>query len=206
MGVKNDPSWLASPSKVASHFGTSGLAVAAATGVTHPLGFSFQALTFIGGSNWPEVKTTENSDVTEKDVKNAAPADDIKNAAPADDVKNAAPVEYKLLVSASLPVKEINAIVSEALKIIGKTHIEAAAAIINQPDHYRLINHLRGHGVKMALASNSSRDSIETKISYPRGKLEKPSHDKVVEHHIFLEAAKRRSVDPSKCLVIEDSL
>ncbi|GKC04678.1 cysteine-rich receptor-like protein kinase 8 [Tanacetum coccineum] len=37
MGVMNDPSWWASPSKVASHFGTSGLVVAAAIGVTHPI-------------------------------------------------------------------------------------------------------------------------------------------------------------------------
>nr|GEW09716.1 RNA-directed DNA polymerase [Tanacetum cinerariifolium] len=34
---------------------------------------------------------------------------------------------------------------------------------------YRLINHLRGHGVKMPLDSNSPRDSIETKISYHYG-------------------------------------
>ncbi|GKC20113.1 hypothetical protein Tco_1022263 [Tanacetum coccineum] len=118
MGVKNDPSWLASPSKVASHFGTSGLDVAAATGVTHPLGFSFQALTFIGGSNWPEVKTTENSDVTEKDVKNDAPADDIKNVAPADDVKNAVPVEYKLLMSASLPIKDLTIMFSSCSDLL----------------------------------------------------------------------------------------
>ncbi|KAL8262156.1 hypothetical protein R6Q59_026205 [Mikania micrantha] len=37
MGVKNSQSWWASPSKIASHFGTSGVAVAAATGITHPL-------------------------------------------------------------------------------------------------------------------------------------------------------------------------
>ncbi|KAK9067655.1 hypothetical protein SSX86_011766 [Deinandra increscens subsp. villosa] len=37
MGVKNNQSWSASPSKVASHFGTSGVAVATATGITHPL-------------------------------------------------------------------------------------------------------------------------------------------------------------------------
>ncbi|GKB46071.1 kinase-like domain-containing protein [Tanacetum coccineum] len=75
--------------------------------------------------------------------------------------------------------------------------------------HYRMINHLRGHGVKMALASNSSRDSIETKISYHRGWKESFSviidGDEVrkckIRHDIFLEAAKRRSVDPSKCLV-----
>lgn len=37
MGVKDIQNWWASPSKVASHFGTSGAAVAAATGITHPL-------------------------------------------------------------------------------------------------------------------------------------------------------------------------
>ncbi|PWA89236.1 Mitochondrial carrier domain-containing protein [Artemisia annua] len=37
MGVKNPLIWWASPLKVASHFGSSGVDVAAATGVTHPL-------------------------------------------------------------------------------------------------------------------------------------------------------------------------
>lgn len=130
----------------------------------------------------------------------------------------------------------------EALKIIGKTPIEAAAAIVDAyslplskedliteispmfsdqwcklkalPGAYRLINHLRGHGVKMALASNSPRDSIETKISYHPGWKESFSvvigGDEVKEGkpspEIFLEAAKRLTVEPSKCLVIEDSL
>nr|GFC21418.1 bifunctional riboflavin kinase/FMN phosphatase [Tanacetum cinerariifolium] len=114
----------------------------------------------------------------------------------------------------------------EALKIIGKTPIEAAAAIVDDyslplwcklkalPGAYRLVNHLRGYGVKMALASNSPRDSIETKISYHSGWKESFSviigGDEVKEGkpspEIFLEAAKRLSVDPSKCLVIEDSL
>ncbi|KVH89608.1 HAD-like domain-containing protein [Cynara cardunculus var. scolymus] len=130
----------------------------------------------------------------------------------------------------------------EAHKIIGKTPIEAAAAIVEDyglplskedllseispmfsdqwcklkalPGAYRLITHLRGHGVQMALASNSPRASIETKISYhptwkesfsaiiagDEVKSGKPSPE------IFLEAAKRLSIDPSKCLVIEDSL
>ncbi|KAJ0787911.1 putative riboflavin kinase [Helianthus annuus] len=137
----------------------------------------------------------------------------------------------------------------EAQKIIGKTPLEAAAAIVEDyglplskedllseispmfsdqtidmiarwcklkalPGAYRLIKHLRGHGVQMALASNSPRDSIEKKISYhptwkesfaavvagDEVKAGKPSPE------IFLEAAKRLSVDPSKCLVIEDSL
>lgn len=44
MRAMNNQSWSASPSKVASHFGTSGVAVAAATSITHPLGFLFQYL------------------------------------------------------------------------------------------------------------------------------------------------------------------
>ncbi|XP_076932662.1 uncharacterized protein LOC143598296 [Bidens hawaiensis] len=36
-GMKNSQSWSASPSNVASHFGTSGVAVATATTITHPL-------------------------------------------------------------------------------------------------------------------------------------------------------------------------
>lgn len=42
MGVKLNQNWWASPSKVAYHFGTSGVAVAAATGITHPLGIFIQ--------------------------------------------------------------------------------------------------------------------------------------------------------------------
>ncbi|GJU75162.1 bifunctional riboflavin kinase/FMN phosphatase, partial [Tanacetum coccineum] len=77
----------------------------------------------------------------------------------------------------------------EALKIVGKKPIEVAAAIVNDysiplskedllskwcilkalPGDYRLINHLKGQRVKMALASNSPRDSTETKISYHPG-------------------------------------
>ncbi|KAK9267076.1 hypothetical protein L1049_009494 [Liquidambar formosana] len=66
----------------------------------------------------------------------------------------------------------------------------------------------------MALASNSPRASIETKISYHQGwkesfsviiggdevRMGKPSPE------IFLEAAKRLNIDPSNCLVVEDSL
>ncbi|GJR62122.1 hypothetical protein Tco_1504284 [Tanacetum coccineum] len=48
-----------------------------------------------------------------------------------------------------------------------------------------LINQLRGHGVKMELASKSSRDSIETKISYHPDQLEIPFYDKVIEHHMY---------------------
>lgn len=37
--MKFNQNWCASPSKVASHFGTSGVAIAKATGITQPLGF-----------------------------------------------------------------------------------------------------------------------------------------------------------------------
>ncbi|GJT24396.1 bifunctional riboflavin kinase/FMN phosphatase [Tanacetum coccineum] len=74
------------------------------------------------------------------------------------------------------------------------------------PGAYRLINHLRGHGVKMALASNSPRDSIETKISYHPGWKESFSviigGDEVKEGKpspkIFLEADKRLSIAAAK--------
>ncbi|KAG9133796.1 hypothetical protein Leryth_018404 [Lithospermum erythrorhizon] len=131
---------------------------------------------------------------------------------------------------------------STAQRIVGKTPYEAASAIVEDyqlpvssdelllevnpmfseqwcniralPGANRLINHLRGHGVPMALASNSSKENIETKISYHQGWREsfsviiggdevtspKPSPD------IYLEAAKRLHIDPSNCLVIEDSL
>ncbi|KAL8248186.1 hypothetical protein R6Q59_005054 [Mikania micrantha] len=35
-----------------------------------------------------------------------------------------------------------------------------------QPGVYRLIEHLRGHGAKITLASNSTRANIETKLSF----------------------------------------
>lgn len=131
---------------------------------------------------------------------------------------------------------------SKAHRIVGKTPIEAADAVVEdyglplssneflseisqvfseqwckikaQPGANRLINHLRSHGVPMALASNSPRENVETKISYHQGwkqsfsviiggdevKSGKPSPE------IFLEAAKRLNIDPSSCLVIEDSL
>ncbi|KAJ0759221.1 putative riboflavin kinase [Helianthus annuus] len=93
-------------------------------------------------------------------------------------------------------------------------HIARWCKLKALPGAYRLIKHLRGHGVQMALASNSPRDSIEKKIGYhptwkesfaaiiagDEVKAGKPSPE------IFLEAAKRLSIDPSKCLVIEDSL
>ncbi|KAL6990954.1 hypothetical protein U1Q18_009074 [Sarracenia purpurea var. burkii] len=66
----------------------------------------------------------------------------------------------------------------------------------------------------MALASNSPRESIETKLSYHIGWKESFSvilgGDEVTSGkpspEIFLEAAKRLDIDPSKCLVIEDSI
>ncbi|KAI3928454.1 hypothetical protein MKW98_024055 [Papaver atlanticum] len=129
-----------------------------------------------------------------------------------------------------------------ALQIVGKTPIEAATAIVEDyklpcttdefmseitplfserwcnirvlPGANRLIKHLKGHGVPMALASNSPRESIETKLSYHQGwkesfsaivggdevRMGKPSPE------IFLEAAKLLNAEPSNCLVIEDSL
>ncbi|XP_044495467.1 bifunctional riboflavin kinase/FMN phosphatase-like [Mangifera indica] len=130
----------------------------------------------------------------------------------------------------------------EAQKIVGKTPVEEAAAIVEEyqlpcttdefiaeitpmfndqwcnikalPGANRLIKHLSDHGVPMALASNSPRASIESKISYHQGwkesfsviiggdevKMGKPSPE------IFLEAAKRINIEPSSCLVIEDSV
>ncbi|XP_021726341.1 bifunctional riboflavin kinase/FMN phosphatase-like [Chenopodium quinoa] len=130
----------------------------------------------------------------------------------------------------------------EVLRIAGKTPLEASAAVVeayNLPctaeefekeftpmlsDHLsnikplpgakQLINHLHGHGIPIALASNSPRTSIEKKLSYHHGwkesfsvviggdevKAGKPSAD------LFLEAAKRLNVQPSSCLVIEDSI
>ncbi|KAH0941519.1 hypothetical protein HID58_001156 [Brassica napus] len=130
----------------------------------------------------------------------------------------------------------------EALKIVGKTPLEAATTIVEDyglpcgvdefnsefyplfsaqmdkikslPGANRLIRHLNGHGVPMALASNSSRANIESKISYHQGWKEcfsvivgsdevskgKPSPD------IFLEAARKLNKDPGECLVIEDSV
>ncbi|GMH30321.1 hypothetical protein Nepgr_032164 [Nepenthes gracilis] len=130
----------------------------------------------------------------------------------------------------------------EAHRIVGKTPLEAAAAIVEDyelpcatddflseikpmfsehwcnikslPGANRLIKHLHGHGVPMALASNSPKASIEQKISYHQGwkesfsviiggdevRIGKPSPE------IFLEAAKRLNVEPSSCLVVEDSI
>ncbi|KAL8554577.1 hypothetical protein ACS0TY_002680 [Phlomoides rotata] len=127
-------------------------------------------------------------------------------------------------------------------RIVGKTPYEAAAAIVEdyglpittdgllsevtpifskkwcnikaQPGANRLINHLKDHGVPMALASNSSKENVETKISFHQGWRESFSvilgGDEVTcakpSPEIYLEAAKRLKVDNSSCLVIEDSL
>ncbi|KAK1265793.1 hypothetical protein QJS04_geneDACA000096 [Acorus gramineus] len=127
-------------------------------------------------------------------------------------------------------------------RIVGKTPLEAATAIVEDyelpytveefvkevtplfsnewrnikglPGATRLIRHLRSHGVPLALASNSPKKIIDSKISYHHGWKEsfsviiggdevsmgKPSPE------IFVEAAKRMNVDPSSCLLIEDSL
>ncbi|KAJ6405387.1 hypothetical protein OIU84_013359 [Salix udensis] len=115
----------------------------------------------------------------------------------------------------------------ETQKILGRTPLEAAAAVVEDyelpcstddfltqftpllydqwckikvlPGANRLIKHLSGHNVPMALASNSPRENIESKISYQQGwmgsfsviiggdevRTGKPSPE------IFLEAAKR---------------
>lgn len=91
---------------------------------------------------------------------------------------------------------------------------EQWASIKALPGANRLINHLRAHNVPTGLASNSPRKGVESKISYHAGWKEFFSviiaGDEVTEGkpspEIFLEAAKRLSVDPSNCLVIEDSI
>ncbi|PSS24689.1 Riboflavin kinase [Actinidia chinensis var. chinensis] len=130
----------------------------------------------------------------------------------------------------------------EVHSIVGKTPRDAAAVIVEDyglplsldefvseitpmfsdqwfnikalPGANRLINHLKGHNVRMALASNSLRENIETKIAYHTGWKESFSiiigGDEVTagkpSPEIFLEVAKKLNVDPSKCLVIEDSI
>ncbi|KAE9613508.1 hypothetical protein Lal_00015996 [Lupinus albus] len=129
----------------------------------------------------------------------------------------------------------------EALKIVGKTPFESAAVVVQDyglpcsttefisqisplfshqwcnikalPGANRLIKHLKSHGVPMALASNSPRESIEAKLSYHDGWKSSFSviigGDEVMtgkpSPEIFLEAARRLNVEPSSCLVIEDS-
>lgn len=129
-----------------------------------------------------------------------------------------------------------------AQKIVGKTPVEAASTIVEGyglactvdefileitplfserwcnvkalPGADRVIKHFRSHGIPMALASNSPRTNMESKISYHQGWKESFSFiiggDEVTmgkpSPEIFLEAAKMLNVEPSSCLVIEDSL
>ncbi|KAJ6850881.1 uncharacterized protein M6B38_262065 [Iris pallida] len=81
------------------------------------------------------------------------------------------------------------------------------------PGVNRLLSHLHNRGVPLALASNSVKKHIEMKISHQQGWKEifsvvlggdEVNHGKPAPD-IFLEAAKRLGVDPSNCLVIEDS-
>lgn len=130
----------------------------------------------------------------------------------------------------------------EAQKVIGKMPLEAAAVIVEEygltcgkdeflaaispifssqignikalPGASRLLKHLSSHGVPMALASNSPRESVESKISHHQGWKESFSAivgaDEVTagkpSPEIFLEAANRLLIEPSSCLVIEDSV
>ncbi|XP_021718402.1 bifunctional riboflavin kinase/FMN phosphatase-like [Chenopodium quinoa] len=82
------------------------------------------------------------------------------------------------------------------------------------PGANRLIQHLHKHQIPFALASNSLQEYIEAKISYQKGWKELFSvilgSDQVLSGKpfpdLYLEAAKRLSMDPVNCLVIEDSL
>lgn len=131
----------------------------------------------------------------------------------------------------------------EAGKVLGKTPWEASVAVVEDynlpctadellsdmnpafldhrcrnikalPGANRLIKHLSSHGVPMALASNSSKENIELKISFHQGWKQSISvivgGDEVTNGkpspEIFLEAAKRLNVEPPVCLVIEDSV
>ncbi|PIA65599.1 hypothetical protein AQUCO_00100830v1 [Aquilegia coerulea] len=132
--------------------------------------------------------------------------------------------------------------VKGASNIVGQTPFEVAAAIVQDyelpctvdefiseitprfsdwwcnikplPGANRLIRHLHGHGVPMALASYSARASVESKLSYHQGWKESFSviigGDEVTmgkpSPEIFLEAAKRLNIEASRCVVIEDSL
>ncbi|XP_059659724.1 bifunctional riboflavin kinase/FMN phosphatase isoform X2 [Cornus florida] len=101
-------------------------------------------------------------------------------------------------------------------KLVSCVILDLDGTLLNTalPGANRLIKHLKGHGVPMALASNSPRVNIEAKISCHPGwkesfsviiggdevKAGKPSPE------IFLEAAKRLNLEPSNCLIVEDSL
>lgn len=111
--------------------------------------------------------------------------------------------DYELSISADELLSETSPIFSEQW-----CNIKA------QPGANRLIKYLSSNGVPLVLASNSPKANIETKISHHQGwkesfsfiiggdevKSGKPSPE------IYIEAAKRLKMDPSSCLVIEDSL
>ncbi|GMY18161.1 bifunctional riboflavin kinase/FMN phosphatase [Fagus crenata] len=110
---------------------------------------------------------------------------------------------YELPCTASEFISEINPIYSDQW-----------CKVKALPGANRLIKHLSGHKVPIALASNSPRVNIESKISFHQGWKESFSviigGDEVTSGkpspEIFLEAAKRLNVEPSSCLVIEDSI
>ncbi|KZV31264.1 bifunctional riboflavin kinase/FMN phosphatase, partial [Dorcoceras hygrometricum] len=111
--------------------------------------------------------------------------------------------DYKLPISADVLLSETSPIFSDQW-----CNIKA------QPGANRLIKHLNGNGVPLVLASNSPKANIETKISHQQGWIESFSFiiggDEVKSGkpspEIYIEAAKRLKMDPSSCLVIEDSL
>ncbi|XP_073039872.1 bifunctional riboflavin kinase/FMN phosphatase isoform X2 [Primulina eburnea] len=111
--------------------------------------------------------------------------------------------DYKLSISADELLSETSPIFSDQW-----------CKIKAQPGANRLIKYLKSNGVPMVLASNSPKANIEAKISHHQDwkesfsfiiggdevKSGKPSPE------IYIEAAKRLNMDPSSCLVIEDSL
>jgi len=98
--------------------------------------------------------------------------------------------------------------------VIFKMYKKRWSDVKSLPGANRLIRHLHRHGIPFAIASNSLKNNILSKISYQPDWKElfrvivgvdevkegKPSPD------MFLLAAKRLGVDASHCLVIEDSM
>lgn len=98
--------------------------------------------------------------------------------------------------------------------VIMKMYKKRWSDVKSLPGANRLIRHLDKHGIPFAIASNSLKKNILSKISYQQDWKElfrvivgadevkegKPSPD------MFLLAAKRLGVDASHCLVIEDSM
>ncbi|XP_075503412.1 bifunctional riboflavin kinase/FMN phosphatase isoform X1 [Primulina tabacum] len=111
--------------------------------------------------------------------------------------------DYELSISADELLSETSPIFSDQW-----------CKIKAQPGANRLIKYLKSNGVPLVLASNSPKANIEAKISHHQGwkesfsfiiggdevKSGKPSPE------IYIEAAERLKMDPSSCLVIEDSL